>query len=162
MMHKDIIHSLTDWIDRNLDKNLSIDEVAAKAGYSKWHLQRMFRAVTRQTLGSYIRERRLTLAAEALTLTQRPVFDIAMQYGFDSQQTFSRVFRRQFSQTPTAYRHSMRRQNALRQRPAHQSVIITGRGCHRDILALADTVSEMRPVKHAFDAGIQAQQGIDW
>lgn len=51
---------------------------------------------------------------------------------------------------------------ALRQRPAGQSVIITGRGCHRDILALADTVSEMRPVKHAFDAGIQAQQGIDW
>lgn len=51
---------------------------------------------------------------------------------------------------------------ALRQRPANQSVIITGRGCHRDILALADTVSEMRPVKHAFDAGIQAQQGIDW
>lgn len=51
---------------------------------------------------------------------------------------------------------------ALKQRPAHQSVIITGRGCHRDILELADTVSEMRPVKHAFDAGIQAQQGIDW
>ncbi|MBP2166865.1 cob(I)alamin adenosyltransferase [Erwinia toletana] len=51
---------------------------------------------------------------------------------------------------------------ALQQRPAHQSVIITGRGCHREILELADTVSEMRPVKHAFDAGIQAQQGIDW
>ncbi|MDU4092814.1 MAG: cob(I)yrinic acid a,c-diamide adenosyltransferase [Pantoea sp.] len=51
---------------------------------------------------------------------------------------------------------------ALQQRPTHQSVIITGRGCHRDILELADTVSEMRPVKHAFDAGIQAQQGIDW
>ena len=51
---------------------------------------------------------------------------------------------------------------ALQQRPAHQSVIITGRGCHREILALADTVSEMRPVKQAFDAGIQAQQGIDW
>lgn len=52
--------------------------------------------------------------------------------------------------------------DALRQRPAHQSVIITGRGCHREINELADTVSEMRPVKHAFDAGIQAQQGIDW
>lgn len=51
---------------------------------------------------------------------------------------------------------------ALQQRPAHQSVIITGRGCHREIIELADTVSEMRPVKHAFDAGIQAQQGIDW
>ncbi|KFK94504.1 MULTISPECIES: cob(I)yrinic acid a,c-diamide adenosyltransferase [unclassified Serratia (in: enterobacteria)] len=51
---------------------------------------------------------------------------------------------------------------ALHQRPAHQTVIITGRACHRDLLELADTVTEMRPVKHAFDAGIKAQQGIDW
>ena len=51
---------------------------------------------------------------------------------------------------------------ALQQRPSSQSVIITGRGCHRRLLELADTVTEMRPVKHAFDAGIQAQQGIDW
>lgn len=51
---------------------------------------------------------------------------------------------------------------ALQQRPSAQSVIITGRGCHRRLLELADTVTEMRPVKHAFDAGIRAQQGIDW
>lgn len=51
---------------------------------------------------------------------------------------------------------------ALNQRPRHQSVIITGRACHRELLELADTVSELRPVKHAFDAGIKAQQGIDW
>jgi len=115
-MQEEIIHSLTHWIDQNLDKSLSIDEVAAKSGYSKWHLQRMFRSVTKQTLGGYIRERRLTLAAEALSQTQRPVFDIAMQYGYDSQQTFSRVFRRQFAQTPTAYRHTMRRQATQRPR----------------------------------------------
>ncbi|OWA65124.1 cob(I)yrinic acid a,c-diamide adenosyltransferase [Klebsiella pneumoniae] len=52
--------------------------------------------------------------------------------------------------------------SALRERPAHQSVIITGRGCHRDIIELADTVSELRPVKHAFDAGIKSQMGIDY
>ncbi|HHV4683102.1 TPA: cob(I)yrinic acid a,c-diamide adenosyltransferase [Klebsiella pneumoniae] len=52
--------------------------------------------------------------------------------------------------------------SALRERPAHQSVSITGRGCHRDIIELADTVSELRPVKHAFDAGIKAQMGIDY
>ena len=51
---------------------------------------------------------------------------------------------------------------ALDARPAHQTVIITGRGCHRELLARADTVSEMRPVKHAFDAGVMAQKGIDW
>ncbi|EHC89683.1 I-alamin adenosyltransferase CobA [Salmonella enterica subsp. enterica serovar Senftenberg str. A4-543] len=47
-------------------------------------------------------------------------------------------------------------------RPGHQTVIITGRGCHRDILDLADTVSELRPVKHAFDVGVKAQMGIDY
>ncbi|MFD1803441.1 cob(I)yrinic acid a,c-diamide adenosyltransferase [Mixta tenebrionis] len=52
--------------------------------------------------------------------------------------------------------------SALRNRPAHQTVIITGRGCHRDIIELADTVSEMRAVKHAFDAGVRAQMGIDY
>ncbi len=51
---------------------------------------------------------------------------------------------------------------SLQNRPVHQSVIITGRGCHREIITMADTVSEMRPVKHAFDSGIKAQQGIDW
>ncbi|WP_314154395.1 cob(I)yrinic acid a,c-diamide adenosyltransferase [Rouxiella badensis] len=52
--------------------------------------------------------------------------------------------------------------DALNARPAHQTVIITGRGCHRDLLELADTVSELRPVKHAFHAGIWAHPGNDW
>ena len=52
--------------------------------------------------------------------------------------------------------------NAIENRPAEQSVIVTGRGCHTLLLELADTVSEIRPVKHAFDSGIQAQVGIDW
>ncbi|EMH4161296.1 cob(I)yrinic acid a,c-diamide adenosyltransferase [Pluralibacter gergoviae] len=51
---------------------------------------------------------------------------------------------------------------ALRERPRHQSVIVTGRGCHREIMDIADTVSEIRPVKHAFDAGVKAQPGIDY
>ena len=51
---------------------------------------------------------------------------------------------------------------AINSRPDHQSVIITGRGCHRQLIELADTVTEMRPIKHAFDSGIKAQKGIDW
>ncbi len=51
---------------------------------------------------------------------------------------------------------------AIVNRPANQHVIITGRACHRSIIELADTVSEVRPTKHAFDAGIKAQKGVDW
>jgi cob(I)alamin adenosyltransferase len=51
---------------------------------------------------------------------------------------------------------------ALKNRPKDQHVIITGRGCHRAIIDLADTVSEVQSVKHAFDNGVKAQKGIDW
>ena len=67
----------------------------------------MFRTVTHQTLGDYIRQRRLLLAAVELRTTERPIFDIAMDSGYVSQQTFSRVFRRQFDRTPSDYRHRL-------------------------------------------------------
>lgn len=51
---------------------------------------------------------------------------------------------------------------ALKNRPVNQHVIITGRACHRDVIELADTVSEVQSIKHAFDNGIKAQKGIDW
>ncbi|GGQ25093.1 cob(I)yrinic acid a,c-diamide adenosyltransferase [Shewanella litoralis] len=51
---------------------------------------------------------------------------------------------------------------ALKNRPPMQHVIITGRACHRDIIELADTVSEIQPIKHAFNDGIKAQLGFDY
>lgn len=51
---------------------------------------------------------------------------------------------------------------ALQNRPEGQHVVITGRGCHRQLIELADTVSEVQSIKHAFDNGIKAQQGVDW
>jgi len=49
----------------------------------------------------------------------------------------------------------------LRERPAHVHVVLTGRRCPPEIVALADTVTEMQMVKHAFQAGIPAQRGIE-
>ena len=106
MSHQEIVSALTAWIDDHIDQPMNIHVVARKSGYSKWYLQRMFRTVMHQTLGEYIRQRRLLMAAEALRTTERPIFDIAMDYGYVSQQTFSRVFRREFDRTPTDYRHS--------------------------------------------------------
>ena len=52
--------------------------------------------------------------------------------------------------------------DALRDRPAMQHVVLTGRGAPDALIEAADTVTEMRPLKHAFDAGIQAQEGIEF
>jgi cob(I)alamin adenosyltransferase len=53
-------------------------------------------------------------------------------------------------------------EQALLNRPAAQHVVITGRACHRRLIELADTVSEVQSIKHAFDNGIKAQRGVDW
>ncbi len=50
---------------------------------------------------------------------------------------------------------------ALRERPSHVHVVLTGRRCPDELIAMADTVTEMRMVKHAFEAGIPAQRGIE-
>ena len=96
-----IIRDLLSWLEGHLDQPLSLDNVAAKAGYSKWHLQRMFKDVTGHAIGAYIRARRLSKSAVALRLTARPILDIALQYRFDSQQTFTRAFKNFLGNSPS-------------------------------------------------------------
>ena len=51
---------------------------------------------------------------------------------------------------------------ALNNRPKMQSAVITGRGAHRTLIEMADTVSEVKNVKHAFESGVKALKGVDW
>ncbi|WP_413739720.1 helix-turn-helix domain-containing protein [Sodalis sp. RH14] len=104
MTYDDIISDLLNWLESHIDQQLSLDAIAAKAGYSKWHLQRIFLKITGSKLGTYVRERRLSKAALALYHSSRSILDIALEYGFDSQQSFSRAFKKQFLITPDQYR----------------------------------------------------------
>ena len=88
-----VIDTIVEWIDDNLHQPLRIDDIARHAGYSKWHLQRLFLQYKGESLGRYIRERKLLLAARDLRDTDQRVYDICLKYGFDSQQTFTRVHR---------------------------------------------------------------------
>lgn len=104
MCHLSEINDLIIWIENHLSEPLTINQVANKAGYSKWHLQRMFFSVTGLNLGSYIRQRKLSETARALLNTKQSIIDIAIAFNFDSQQTFTRAFRKQFHSTPARYR----------------------------------------------------------
>ncbi len=83
----------------------------------------MFKDVTGHAIGAYIRARRLSKSAVALRLTARPILDIALQYRFDSQQTFTRAFKKQFSLTPALYRRSPDYRCAWRIYPAETEFI---------------------------------------
>ncbi|WP_315315615.1 helix-turn-helix domain-containing protein [Pantoea vagans] len=103
---KSFTRDLIVWIEDNLDKKITLDEVAEKSGYSKWHLQRLFRQETGMNLATYIRERRLSESAILLKMTGAPVIHAAAQFGFTNQQAFTRAFTRYFCQPPARYRQT--------------------------------------------------------
>lgn len=99
-----LVNDLLEWIERNLTNRLSIDNVAIRSGYSKSHLQRMFKKITGHMMGSYIRDRQLSQSAIELKLTNRSIVDISDRYNFDSQQSYTRAFKKQFGESPARYR----------------------------------------------------------
>ena len=89
-----------DYIERNLEGGISYDLIAREACCSTYHLQRMFPYLTGVTLSEYIRLRRLTLAAVDLKTTDQKVIDIALKYGYEAPEAFSRAFKAFHHLTP--------------------------------------------------------------
>ncbi|WON78722.1 helix-turn-helix domain-containing protein [Serratia sp. UGAL515B_01] len=98
------IEELIEWVEIHLETRPNLDEVARISGYSKWYLQRKFKRITGLQLATYIRSRILTRAAVALRITNRSIINISDELGFDSQQTFTRMFKQRFGTTPNRYR----------------------------------------------------------
>lgn len=98
------ISRLKIWIDSNIDSRLSVGDVAKKSGYSKWHLQRIFSAQTGMSLGKFIRERKLAYVVEEMLVTDTSILHLALKYGFDSQQSFTRTFTKKYGLPPHQYR----------------------------------------------------------
>ena len=101
-----IIRDLLIWLEGHLDHPLSLDNVAAKAGYSKWHLQRMFKDVTGHAIGAYIRARRLSKSAGAPSLTARPVFGNALADNLHTPKPLFRPFQKKLAPNPPHFRRS--------------------------------------------------------
>lgn len=93
-----------DYIEARLDEPIELCDVAREAGVSQWHFQRMFKALTGETLKTYIRSRRLAASLDRLLTTKLRVLDIALMAGFESQEAFARVFKQTFGLTPQQYR----------------------------------------------------------
>ena len=99
-----IIIKVIDFIEENLEGKLSLDEISDKVGYSKFHLNRLFSASVGCTLYKYIQMRRLTVAAEKLVNTKKPIIEIAYESNYDSQQSFTLAFKQLYLCTPQRYR----------------------------------------------------------
>jgi len=92
------------YVESHFGSELSLDDVAAHSGVSRFHLSHAFAARTGRPLMTYVRARRLTVAARALARGAPDILAVALEAGYNSHEAFTRAFRDQFGLTPETVR----------------------------------------------------------
>lgn len=98
------IGNAIEYIEKNITEELKIEEIAKKAYLSPFYFQKGFSMLCNYTVSEYIRQRRLTLAGSELVSTDKKIIDIAVKYGYDSPDSFTKAFTRFHGVTPSAVR----------------------------------------------------------
>ena len=104
MRSVEVVQQMIDWIEENMEEIPTLQMVSKAVGYSPWYCSCMFRDITGVTLKSYIAGRRLARVTEEIRDTEERILDIAVKYGFSSQEALTRAFKEQYGCTPAAYR----------------------------------------------------------
>ncbi|MFZ5951493.1 MAG: AraC family transcriptional regulator [Candidatus Rifleibacteriota bacterium] len=104
MDYLDRVAEALQFIEDNIRSDMELTAVAESAGCSLFYFHRIFAALTGDTLKEYIRKRRMTLAANELVASRRRIIEIAVDYGFASQEAFTRSFKQHFGLTPARFR----------------------------------------------------------
>lgn len=103
------MHQVQAYIDAHIDENLELPALAEIAHFSAYHFHRLFSAWIGETLGEYLRRRRLEVAAQRLIAQpESAVLDIALGVGFGSAEAFARAFKARFGCTATEWREQQR------------------------------------------------------
>lgn len=102
----DIVVAAINYIENHLTEKISLDLLAEKVHYSKYHLHRMFTDTVGLTIHDYIQRRQLTEAAKLLAFSEKPLIDIALLSGYACQQSFSNIFKAMYKKTPLQFRRN--------------------------------------------------------
>ncbi len=123
------LEGCVNYIENKLRDKITLDEISAHAGISKYYLHRMFKSLTGESIIEYVQSRKLTSSINELVHTNMRMIDIALEYGFDHEQSYIRAFRKKFGYTP------------LKVRSEQLSIEITEKINLNDILSVANSVT---------------------
>ena len=99
-----IIGNSIQYIEDHITENITVDNIAKSVGVSSFYFQKGFAMLCGFTVSEYIRNRKLALAGNDLLVTDEKIIDIAVKYGYDSPDSFTRAFTRFHGVTPTSVR----------------------------------------------------------
>jgi AraC family transcriptional regulator len=93
-----------DFIEENLTTDISLTEIANEAYCSLSYFHQLFHALVGYSVKEYVRKRRLAESAYELVSTQNRILDIALKYGYETPESFTRAFSKMYGVTPSKYR----------------------------------------------------------
>lgn len=102
--YADRIQRAIDYIEANLTHQVSLQDAARQACWSAFHFMRTFGAVVGSTFRQYVRDRRMEIAAYRLAFSDARVLEVAQSVGYDTQEAFTRAFKRIYGLSPGRYR----------------------------------------------------------
>lgn len=102
--HVNRLNRALDYIYSNLENQMSLDEISTIACFSPFHFHRIFSAYFGESLNNYIRRLRLERSAKRLCYTKIPISDLAFSAGYETPSSFTKAFKQQFSESPSAFR----------------------------------------------------------
>lgn len=111
-IYRSRINKVIDYVNNNLDKSISLEELASVAFFSPFHFHRIFVAVTGESVNFFTNRIRLEKTARLLKFSKNPVSEISMKCGFSSPSTFSRAFKQYFGISPSSYRNNGKIENS--------------------------------------------------
>jgi len=100
---KSAIFRSLELIENRISEKLTVDNIARAAYFSSNHYQRLFREIVGSSVMEYVTKRKLTLAGRKLLENNADIIDIALEYGYDSREGFSRSFKAYMGVSPTEY-----------------------------------------------------------
>ena len=92
------------FIETHLDDKIELDMVATALHYSKFYLHRLFAKTVGLTIHDYVQRRQLTEAAKLLVFSKKPIIEISLISGYESQQAFTSIFKAMYKMTPAEFR----------------------------------------------------------
>ncbi len=98
------IENMIDWVETNLNDEPTLEKMSDYVGYSSFYCSAKFHEVVGISFKEYIKRRKLTKAALELKETNQKIIDIAIKYGFSSNEAFTRAFQKKYGYSPRQFR----------------------------------------------------------
>lgn len=104
MKYLTIIEAAINFMENHIDSDITVFDIARAVGYSYYHLSHIFPLYVHETIGSYLKNRKLSYATKLLLNTDKRLLDISLELGFTSNEAFTRAFKKRYHINPFHYR----------------------------------------------------------